>query len=228
MAGQITAIHVQKRNSNRANVYIDGEFAFGVQMIHAARLHTGQYLSDEDIAALRQEDEAERAYEHALTFLSYRPRSQAEVARRLRKKGYADSTITLAIDRLCRASLLDDKAFAEYWIQNREQFRPRGSRALRYELRQKGVDPGIIDASLSQVDEAESAYRVAAERIDRWQRARNTPDLDARTLRRKLTAYLARRGFGYAVIREVWDRLVTERLADIWEQEREEETAWDQ
>jgi len=83
MAGRITAIRVQKRNRKRANVFIEGDFAFGLAMIEAAKLSKGQYLSDEEIASLRLADEKERAYELALGFLSYRPRSQAEVARRL-------------------------------------------------------------------------------------------------------------------------------------------------
>ena len=95
-------------------------------MIEAAKLSKGQFLSDSDIAALRAANERERAHEYALNLLSYRPRSSAEVTRRLRKKGFSQPTIDTTLERLLRAQLLDDEAFARYWISNRERLDPVG------------------------------------------------------------------------------------------------------
>jgi regulatory protein len=223
MAGRITAIRVQKRDPNRASVFIDGQFSFGLAMAEAAKLSLGQYLDDREIAALEAVDEGGRAYEGALQFLSYRPRSRSEVFRRLTKRGFSEPAIELALDRLTRAGLLDDRAFAEYWIGNRERFKPRGRYALRHELRQKGVPGDIIDALLEEVDESESAYRAALERLDRWR------GLDEGALQRKMSGYLQRRGFGYAVIQEVWERVLAERVADESDTEESEDTTiWDQ
>ncbi len=223
MAGRITAIRVQKRNPNRANVYIDDQFAFGLEMIEAAKLSRGQCLSDQDIAALKTVDEVGRAYESAMRLLSYRPRSRSEVVWRLRKKDFPEPAIDAALERLVRVGLLDDRAFAEYWISNREQFKPRGRYALRHELRQKGVASGIIDDLLEELDETENAYRAAMQRLNRWDR------LDPKVVRRKLSAYLQRRGFGYSVIQEVWKRIQAERVADELDvDESEDATIWDQ
>lgn len=208
MAGQVTAIEVQKRNPRRANVFIDGEFAFGLAMIEAARLSKGQHLSDEEIGALRLADEVERAHESALNLLSYRPRSEQEVTRRLRKTGYAEQAIEVSVERLSRAGLVDDEAFARYWISNREQFKPRGAYALRHELRQRGVDDRTIDTCLAEIDEQESAYRAALQRVSRW--AHLGPDV----ARRKMSGYLRRRGFSYETVRQVWERLLAEQLID--------------
>ncbi len=208
MAGQITSLSVQKRNPERVNVYIDGEFAFGLAMIDAVKLSTGQFLTDADIQALEQLDESERAREAALNLLSYRPRSEREVRRRLQRKGFSEQAIEEAVQRLSRAKLLDDEAFARYWISNREQFRPRGQFALRQELWRKGVPSRIIDRLLEEVDEAENAYRAATKRLSRWQR------MDPSERQQKLAGYLQRRGFSYDVIREVWDRLVAELAID--------------
>jgi regulatory protein len=218
--GRITAIRVQKRNPERANIYIDGEFAFGLALIQAAQLSKGQTLTEQEIAALQNADNEERAYELALTFLSYRPRSQSEVAQRLQKKEYDEETIQAVIQRLRRAKLVDDETFAHYWVSNREKFKPRGQYALRYELQSKGVDSKIIDAALEDLDEPENAYRAAVKRIARWRR------LDPSERRRKLTAYLSRRGFGYDVIRDVWERLIDEHLIDEF-QKREDTMTWD-
>jgi regulatory protein len=208
MAGRITSLSVQKRNPERVNVHIDGEFAFGLAMIEAAKLSTGQFLTDADIQALEHVDESERARESALNLLSYRPRSEREVRRRLQRKGFSEQAIESAVQRLLRAKLLDDEAFARYWISNREQFRPRGQFALRQELWRKGVPSRIIDRLLEDVDEAGNAYRAATKRLSRWQR------MDPGERRRKLTGYLQRRGFSYDVIREVWERLVAEKSID--------------
>jgi len=135
MAGTITALRFQKRNKYRVNVYIDGQFAFGLAAIEAARLRVGQTLSDDDVARLRMRDEVERAYERALNFLSYRPRSEAEVRRNLRKKNVEEEVVEEVTGRLTRAGLLNDQEFARYWVENRLQFNPRGARALRHELR---------------------------------------------------------------------------------------------
>lgn len=194
MAGKITELRFQKRNKDRVNVYLDGRFAFGLAAIEAAHLKVGQELSDEDIARLQKQDEIERAYERALNFLSYRPRSEAEVRRNLREKDVEEQVIEGVIERLTQAGLLDDREFARYWVENRAQFKPRGARALRQELWEKGVPDAIVAETLEGFD-AEGAARRVAEAG-----ARRMAHLDPRDFRRKLSAYMARRGFSYEII----------------------------
>ena len=202
MAGTITALRFQKRNRNRVNVYLDGQFAFGLAAIEAARLRVGQTLGDDDVARLEEHDKVERAYERALNFLSYRPRSEAEVRRNLRKKNVEDKVIEVVAERLGRAGMLDDREFARYWVENRLQFNPRGMRALGHELREKGVSASIIADTLAGFDE-EAAARKAAEAG-----ARRLAHLEPDTFRRRLVAYLARRGFSYAVIAPLVDEIL--------------------
>jgi regulatory protein len=205
MAGTITALVAQKRNKERVNVYLDGEFAFGLALIEALKLHKGQQLSDDDIARLKALDEIEVAHDRALNFLSYRPRSSEEVRRNLHQKEFAEQTIETVIERLTGAGLLDDAAFARYWVDNRERFEPRSRRALRYELRQKGVPDAAIQAALDDLDEEDAAYRAASARLRRYARA------DEETFRKGLGNFLARRGFGYGIVRDVLDRLWQEQ-----------------
>ena len=213
MAGTITTLRYQKRNKNRVNVYLDDQFAFGLAAIEAARLRVGQALSDDDIARLRRQDDVERAHERALNFLSYRPRSEAEVRRNLRKKDVTDEAIEAEVERLTRAGMLDDREFARYWVENRLQFNPRGARALGHEMREKGVPVSIIDDTLAGFDE-EPAARKAAEAG-----ARRLAHLEPTAFRRRLGAYLARRGFSYAVIsplvEEMLDAAGSEAVSDI-------------
>lgn len=193
MAGRITALKVQKKNPDRVNVYLDGRFAFGLAAVEAARLRVGQFLSDEEIARLRQKDEVERATEHALDLLSYRPRSEAELRSRLGEH-YDEAAMGEAMERLRRSGLLDDGEFARYWVENRFQHNPRGKSVLRQELRQKGLEDEVIEEALADYDEEQAAQAAAQKLLRRWKGA--APQL----LRRRLTDALLRRGFPYSVV----------------------------
>ena len=199
MAGKITALKYQKKNRDRASVFIEGRFAFGVPVIVAAGLKRGQFLSDAEIESLQEQGSIETGYGQTLNYLSYRPRSRAETVGYLEKRGQSEAQIEAIIGRLERAGLLDDEAFAQYWVENRERFRPRGTRALRYELRTKGVADALIDKALASIDVSDSAHRAASKK------ARQLAHLDQPTFRRKLVEYLARRGFDYGVAQETAD-----------------------
>jgi regulatory protein len=207
MAGKITGLVAQKRNKERVNVYLDGEFAFGLAMIEALKLHKGQSLDDDEINRLRALDEIEVAHEAALRFLSYRPRSIAEVRQKLHEKELADEAIEQAIERLKAVRLLDDEAFARYWVDNREQFDPRSARALKSELRRKGVSDGDIRATVESVDEESAAYRAAQSQARRYH------GQDGQVFRKRLGDFLLRRGFNYAIVRQVVNRLWNEHAA---------------
>jgi regulatory protein len=204
MAGEITALKYQKKDPDRVSVYLDGRFAFGLPAIVAARLKPGQVLSEAQVEALQAEGNQEKEYNRTLDYLSYRPRSRREIELYLQKRGAGQDQIEAIITRLERAGLLDDQAFAQFWVENRERFRPRGLRALRYELRNKGVSDEIIDLALEGVDAPESAYRSAAKKV------RQLRDRDRRTFYRKMIEFLSRRGFAYEVAREVADRYWSE------------------
>jgi regulatory protein len=208
MAGKITALAYQKRNKDRVNVYLDGKFAFGLAVIEAARLHVGQILSDDEIIRLRTRDDVERAYGRALDYLSYRPRSESEVRRNLREKDVEDQIVDEVVGQLTRAGLLDDREFARYWVENRARFNPRGFRGLRYEMQQKGVSRDIIDEALVTFD-VEAAARKTAEAG-----ARRLSHKDPSAFRRKLQAYMARRGFSYAVIKPLIEEMVEKRRCE--------------
>ena len=97
--GVITALTVQKRNSNRLNVYLDGTFAFGLEAAVASTLKVGQTLSAEMIASLQQQDAIGQAKARAVNLISRRPRSVAEIERNLRQKGFEDAVIEQAVAR---------------------------------------------------------------------------------------------------------------------------------
>ena len=208
MAGKITKLEFQKKNPDRVSVFLDGRFAFGLPAIIAARLKRDQVLSDADIESLQAEGAVEEAYGRTLNYLSYRPRSRAEVERYLQKRDLSPGGIEAVAERLERAGLLDDEAFARYWVENRERNRPKGLRALRYELRGKGISNETIERVLVSVDVPDSAYRSST------RKAQQLAHLDRGTFTKKIIEYLARRGFDYEVARETAARHWAELAAD--------------
>jgi regulatory protein len=201
----ITAIKVQQRNPQRVNIDLDGEFAFGVSRILAAWLHVGKVLSDADIAQLQSKETLEVAYLSALGFIDYRPRTTSEMQSKLTEKGYADEVIQQTIERLRANGLLDDTRFAQTWVENQSTFRPRGQRALAFELRRKGVADDVITQSLEAAPADEDlAYQAGTKQAHRLQ------NLERNEFRNKLSAFLARRGFSYGTIAPVVNRIWTE------------------
>jgi regulatory protein len=203
LAAKITALEPQ-RNKDRVSVFLDGRFAFGVPSIVGATLRPGQVLSEDEVEELKDKGDAEEAYNAALNFLSYRPRSRSEVVTYLRRKSVPESQIDAATERLQRAELIGDEAFARYWVENRDRFRPRGPAALRYELRSKGISDDLIAEALESLDLDESAYHAASNK------ARQLSHADRTTFQRKLVEHLARRGFAYGIAKQVTDRLWNE------------------
>jgi regulatory protein len=218
MLQRITAIEPQQKNPQRVNLYLNGEFAFGLAIVVAAWLRVGQELGEEKIASLKSQDEVEVAYQKALHFMSFRPRSSAEVRQNLSKRGISESLIEETLNRLQSTGQIDDEAFARAWVENRNTFRPRGKPALRMELRRKGLSDEIVQSVLNtQVDEAALAITSARKY------ARRLIGLEWPEFRQKLSGFLARRGFSYTtlapVVSEVWKETQTADAGSISDNE---------
>ena len=200
----VTALEVNQRDKALVKLYLDDEFVMSLPQLEAAGLAIGQPLSQQEVEALADARAEQRVFDRAVRFLSYRPRSVEEVRRNLAKHEVADSLITAALARLEGLGYLDDRGFAEYWLENRARFKPMGERALRYELRAKGIADDIIETSLADFEEEEAAYRAAARQASR---IRGTT---RQVFRRKLSQMLRRRGFEADTIRDVVLRLESE------------------
>jgi regulatory protein len=204
----ITDLVPQRRKRDRVNVHINGEYAFSLAMITAAGLRSGQVISPEDIDRLRAADNYERAKQSAFNFVSYRPRSKSELRKNLSRKKYEENSIERVVARLVELEMLDDKAFARYWVEQRETFRPRSRRALSYELYQKGVKREIVDEVVGEIDEDAAAYRAGRQKAHRWAK------LPKDKFRQDMIRFLQRRGFNYSIIAPATERLWLEVAGD--------------
>ena len=199
--GEVTRIGAQVRTTDRLNIDLDGEFAFGLSTNVALefRIAVGTVIDEELAAELWTAEEAAQAKATALNLLARRPRAEKELASGLRQRGYGPAAIQSAVDRMRELGYLDDTDFARRWIANRAGVSPRGGRLMEMELRQKGVAQDVARGAVDEadLDDLASARAVAETRMRRY------ADLDEPTRRRRLSAFLARRGFSSDVIRTI-------------------------
>jgi regulatory protein len=143
----------------------------------------------------------------AYYYLDYRPHSEGEIRQWLQRRGFVPEIIEKAIARLREQNLSNDFAFAHFWTENRLSFRLKSKRLIKKELRDKKVATDIIEQATKDIDDEELAYKLGSSRMPALAR------LDYPDFYRRLSSYLAYRGFSYQVIK---------RTAALLWQEREE------
>ncbi len=142
----------------------------------------------------------ERLVNAALRFVSFRPRSEKELTEFLTKKMVKWDVVGApllqkVVERMRELGYIDDKKFAEWWIEQRSAFRPKGKRALIFELQNKGVTHEF------QYDEKKAVAKVISKKIEIWARL---PKIEQK---KKVYTFLAQRGFSSETIRRVIDGL---------------------
>jgi len=203
----ITDIERQKKNPRRYNIYIDGEFAIGLDrnVILDHGLRKGDAIDDKLLTSLQTADELVRAYQIALRFLSYRPRSESEIRTRLEREKLLPQTIDEVISKLYQERQLDDHRFAELYAESKMLSKPIGAHRLRLELRQKGIKDeiitGITNTYCDEESELHHARRLAEKKLS------SDRTNDPLKQKRHLADHLARRGFGWDVIRRILDEI---------------------
>jgi regulatory protein len=217
-SGTVSAIEPQeRRGGRRCNVYLDGRYAFSLTTELAVQeLRVGDAVSADQYSTLVLKDQQARAYDAALRFLGARPRSEREIRDRLARHEFDVQVVDRVIERLRRIQLVDDVAFAAYWVEQRATHRPRGSRLLKQELRHKGVDQDVVAEALPSDDDADGAYRAAQ------RKATSLRAFDERTFKQRLGAFLQRRGYGYETVRPVVSRLWQEASGEASESDEYE------
>ncbi|MGB2572043.1 regulatory protein RecX [Micromonospora citrea] len=163
--------------------------------------------TDPEAPAAPPRDEAEAAREICLRQLAVRPRTRAELAGALAKRGISDEVSAQVLDRYDEVGIIDDAAFARAWVSSRHAGRGLARRALANELRQRGVDGEVASEALGELDEETEAETARALVERKLRTARGEPD----AVFRRLVGMLARKGYPPGVaIRAVKDALAAQ------------------
>ena len=197
---QITAIKPQK-NGKRVNIYLDGEFGFGIDLENyvVLGLKVNQELTHEEVEKIIKKAKFQKGLDKLLRFATLRPRSKKEVKDYLKRKDIHESLHEELFNRLNRLELLNDEKFAKWWIDQRQSFKPKSKRILMGELRVKGIDKEIIEGVLAEtkIDEEKIAQKELEKKLYKWDR------LPSNEANRKKTEYLLRKGFSWDIVEKV-------------------------
>ena len=210
----ITQIAVQKKRKNRCSIFLDDEYAFGVdqEIVFQFGLKKGDVLTDQQIEEISINEEKKRAKDRALNFLSYRDRSEKEIRTKLKDVGYQENIIDWVIGELQRLKFLDDQRFAQSYAQTQMITRPMGEYFLKRELKQKGIDTELIEQTVEKIYEEKAQVSVALELAQ--QRKKRYSNIDAMKAKKRVSDFLLRRGFSWDVVSEVleqWDAIGSEQ-----------------
>lgn len=195
----ITAIKLQRRNTSRCNISVDGSYAFALSNldVSAYGLKVGLELTTETIEELSSSAEVDTVYEAALRLLDVRMRSGQELQQRLARKEYDHEVIAQVLARLQKSGLINDQDFAARWVRDRMNLRPRSRRQLEQELMVKGISREHIAAALADLS-PDDQLATLGELIAK----KHHQGYDGQ----KLMSYLARQGYSYSDIKKALER----------------------
>jgi regulatory protein len=208
LAPRITALDPDPHRPEAVRVEIDGA-RFGAvprDLVRAEGLRVGGELDPALQDRLGVAADVEAAYRTALRGLEIRSYARGDLARRLVRKGHPRPAVEAALERAARLGLLDDAAFAQNYVETRAA-RGRGPSRLTRDLLSMGVERSVIDRALA-AEWPEGSDRSAVPLALATKRAAQLGSLPRHVKRRRVVAYLARRGFSGREISEMVDKVV--------------------
>lgn len=198
---KISAIKPQKKNKNRCSIFIDGEYRFGLskEIVIKYDIHEGDDIDETHISTVLLQEEREKVRTRAFKILQYRQRSVHELSTRLMDIGFERTLVDDVVEGFIEDDTLNDRRFAEAFVQDYTTLRPKGNRFIYHELIKRGIAKDIIETVLSGRDEKELIADFLHKKL-RGYNLQNPKD------RQRVARQLLNRGFSsqlvYDMIRE--------------------------
>jgi len=214
MEGRITSIVRQKKDSARASIFMDEEFAFGVcdQTIERFRLRKGDYIDRVLFEKITDFDYFIEAKRIALAYLNHRARSEKEIRQRLQKEDIPEAIVLRVIEFLKEQKFIDDEAWSKAFVNDKLVRKPVSSKQLAFGLKQKGVPKEVIEETIANLNAEQGDMERAIQSAEkRWPRILRS-ESDPKKQKQKLYTFLASRGFEYEVIEKVIRQIMNDEL----------------
>lgn len=204
----ITKIEKQKNNNKRYSIFIDNEFAFGIDEIDLLyyKLKENEPLDNEKYEYILNKLLLKRAKDKALKYLGYKMRSKNQVIKKLQEYEFPSNVIDKVIRVLEKYNYINDEDFAKAFIKDKLNLKGHGVFKISYDLKMLGVDEEIFKKYLYDdefINEEEKAKGLLLKKLGN----KNIEDLDYKE-KQKIYAYLARRGFSYDSIKKAFNGLL--------------------
>ena len=201
----VTEIKQQRRDENKYNVFVDGEFAFSLLMpdILYFKIKENEEIPEEKYNYIINEVVYIKAQDKALNFLSSKMRTEKEMRTKLKSLDYSEEVIERVMEFLFKYSYIDDYKYAQSYIRQCERLKPMGRYGIKMKLREFGIKDSVIENAIldSEMDEEESAYELLMKKI-------GTKDKDeiGDKEKKKYHDFLLRRGYSYDIIKTVFKK----------------------
>jgi len=169
-------------------------------------LERGMEIDEDKLKELLYEEEFSKAKSYVYRILARRMYTTREIQDKLVQREYVDKIIEDVIATLERYGYLNDRTYAQEWIESRMRSKPKGKIALKRELERKGIDRSIIEDALSQAFDQSKEAEMALDLAHRKVRSYNTDDPVA--AKRKLRSFLLRRGFDFGTVKDVIEQVI--------------------
>lgn len=198
----VSGIEPQKKNKDRYNVFLDGEYAasLGAEALVTFGIREGAAVDMETLKEAVSRDNAQYAFDSAVKLLAHKMRTRAELTDRLIERGIDEAAVEVAMEKLASYGYVDDKAFTGEYVRSAMQTGRWGRKAVEYRLKEKGIEQSVINDALAEYTE-EDERRIAQKQLE--SAAGRLKGVEARKARQKVYAALARHGFDYSVISEL-------------------------
>ncbi|MGE5494646.1 MAG: RecX family transcriptional regulator [Burkholderiales bacterium] len=191
----ITAVEPQKKNKERYNIFVDGEYfaSLGAESCAVYGVKSGETISEEKLAEAVKRDNERYAFDATAKYLEYGMRTKREVECRLADKNIGADAIAAAIEKLESYGYIDDFAYAREYVQS-AMAQGKSRRAAEYALKEKGIERNAAAEAMSAYS-CDDEMRIAKKLAQDLKRQKKD--------RRQAYAALARRGFDYDIISAV-------------------------
>ena len=205
---EIAKITTQKKRTDRYNVYIfvDGkeEYAFSVDedVLIKWQLRKGIILSEEDVVRILEQDEARKAWNDTLQYITHSMRTEYQIKQHLRKKEYEEEAIIRAIEKAKNYRYVDDLNYANSYVRTKMKTTDKGPAIISQELKEKGVHLSFIETALEQFTpskQLESALQFLEKKA-------NIKRHDSsQAFKKRMLESLVRKGFSTEIALESWE-----------------------
>ncbi len=197
---KISKIEPQKKNKRRSSIYINGDFAFGLsnEVLLRFDLHEGDPIDEDKIQNVLLEQEKQIIRERAHRILRYRKRSAAELESRLMKAGFDTVQVKEIVEEFIRDNALNDDDFAESFVADYTNLKPKGNIFIIRELKKRGIPQNIIDKVLRSRDEEQVIKDFLRKKLSHF-------DVKNLKERQKVLRRLLSRGFTPGVVYSILD-----------------------
>jgi regulatory protein len=204
---EISSVERSKKDKKRFVIYIDGQYSFSISEedylrlnIYEKRVLTGAELEDIKKNILFRDAKAS-----AVKYVTFKLRSEGELARKLRSEGYSDDIVQMVVEDVRSLGYINDKLYAQKYIYDRNKLKPRSKKMLKLELKSRGIPDEIIDEALDgwKIDERDVVEGLIKKRFGKY-------DMSDEKTDKRIYAFLCHRGFGADIIREVLERIGSE------------------